>query len=63
MAEEAVQARQVFMASMSHELRTPLHGIMGLAELPRSKGSLSDEQADSRGDDSVEHRESAGCYQ
>ena len=45
LAEEAVQARQVFMASMSHELRTPLHGIMGLAELLR-KGSLSDEQAD-----------------
>lgn len=44
-AEEAVQARQVFMASMSHELRTPLHGIMGLAELLR-KGPLSDEQAD-----------------
>ena len=45
LAEEAVQARQVFMASMSHELRTPLHGIMGLAELLR-KGPLSDEQAD-----------------
>ena len=45
LAEEAVQARQVFMASMSHELRTPLHGIMGLAELLR-KGSLSVEQAD-----------------
>lgn len=44
-AEEAVQARQVFMASMSHELRTPLHGIMGLAELLR-KSPLSDEQAD-----------------
>ncbi|TDN36353.1 response regulator [Hymenobacter sp. UV11] len=45
LAEEAVQARQVFMASMSHELRTPLHGIMGLAELLR-KSPLSDEQAD-----------------
>ena len=45
LAEEAVQARQVFMASMSHELRTPLHGIMGLAELLR-KSLLSDEQAD-----------------
>lgn len=44
-AEEAVQARQVFMASMSHELRTPLHGIMGLAELLR-KGPLAAEQAD-----------------
>ena len=45
LAEDAVQARQVFMASLSHELRTPLHGIMGLAELLR-KGPLAAEQAD-----------------
>lgn len=32
-AEEAAQAKQVFMATMSHEIRTPLHGVMGLAAL------------------------------
>lgn len=44
-AEESVQAKQLFMANMSHEIRTPLHGILGLSELLR-KQQLSDEQAD-----------------
>jgi len=44
-AEESVQAKQLFMASVSHEIRTPLHGVMGLAEL-LSKQSLSTEQMD-----------------
>jgi len=44
-AEESVQARQVFMANMSHEIRTPLHGIMGLADLLK-KEPLSAEQTD-----------------
>ncbi|MBO0356817.1 response regulator [Hymenobacter sp. BT186] len=44
-AEESVQARQLFMANMSHEIRTPLHGIMGLADLLK-KEPLSTEQTD-----------------
>jgi signal transduction histidine kinase/CheY-like chemotaxis protein len=32
-AEEASQAKSLFLAHMSHEIRTPLTGIMGLAEL------------------------------
>lgn len=32
-AEEANQAKSLFLAHMSHEIRTPLTGIMGLAEL------------------------------
>jgi len=44
-AEESVQAKQIFMANMSHEIRTPLHGVMGLADLLK-KGPLSEEQAD-----------------
>lgn len=44
-AEESVQAKQIFMANMSHEIRTPLHGVMGLAELLK-KEPLSAEQGD-----------------
>jgi PAS domain S-box-containing protein len=44
-AEESVQARQLFMANMSHEIRTPLHGILGLADLLK-KEPLSTEQTD-----------------
>jgi len=32
-ADEANQAKSLFLAHMSHEIRTPLTGIMGLAEL------------------------------
>ena len=32
-AEEANEAKSLFLAHMSHEIRTPLTGIMGLAEL------------------------------
>ena len=45
LAEESVQARQMFMANMSHEIRTPLHGVMGLADL-LMKSLLSPEQSD-----------------
>jgi signal transduction histidine kinase/ActR/RegA family two-component response regulator len=39
-AEEANQAKSLFLAHMSHEIRTPLTGIMGLAELAqKSPGS------------------------
>lgn len=44
-AEDSVQARQLFMANMSHEIRTPLHGILGLADLLK-KEPLSTEQTD-----------------
>lgn len=44
-AEESVQAKQLFMANMSHEIRTPLHGVMGLIELLK-RHPLSTEQAD-----------------
>lgn len=32
LTEEAVQAKNVFLAIMSHEIRTPLNGLLGLAE-------------------------------
>jgi signal transduction histidine kinase len=32
-AEEANQAKSIFLANISHELRTPLNGILGFAEL------------------------------
>lgn len=32
-AEEANQAKSIFLATMSHELRTPLNGIIGLSHL------------------------------
>ena len=39
-ADEANQAKSLFLAHMSHEIRTPLTGIMGLAELAqKSPGS------------------------
>lgn len=30
--EDAIQAKNVFLAVMSHEIRTPLNGLLGLAE-------------------------------
>ncbi len=32
-AQEAVNTKNVFLATMSHELRTPLNGILGITEL------------------------------
>ena len=32
-AEEAYQAKSVFLAKMSHEIRTPLNGVMGFTDL------------------------------
>ena len=43
-AEEANQAKSLFLAHMSHEIRTPLTGIMGLAELAQNSASPGTEQ-------------------
>ena len=40
-AEEANEAKSLFLAHMSHEIRTPLTGIMGLAELAANTPSNS----------------------
>ncbi len=32
-AEEATQAKSMFLASMSHEIRTPMNGVLGLLQL------------------------------
>ncbi len=51
-AEQATQAKSVFLASMSHELRTPLNAILGFSEMVRDAitGPLSDRYR-SYGDD------------
>lgn len=47
-AEEASQAKSLFLASISHELRTPLNAIVGMGELMRHS-QLDDEQKDMLG--------------
>ncbi|MEM7801365.1 MAG: ATP-binding protein [Chloroflexota bacterium] len=45
-AEDANQAKSVFLATMSHELRTPLNAIIGYTEMAKEElleGSISDE--------------------
>lgn len=44
-AQEANEAKTLFLATMSHELLTPLNGLIGFAEL-LSESSLDSEQAE-----------------
>ncbi len=43
-AEQANQAKSIFLASMSHELRTPLNAILGFAQILRQDPNLSPKQ-------------------
>jgi signal transduction histidine kinase/DNA-binding NarL/FixJ family response regulator len=45
-AENANQAKSVFISQMSHELRTPLNGILGYAQLLRRSPELNEQQRD-----------------
>jgi signal transduction histidine kinase/CheY-like chemotaxis protein len=45
-AENANQAKSVFISQMSHELRTPLNGILGYAQLLRRAPELNEQQRD-----------------
>lgn len=43
LAEQANQAKSVFLATMSHEIRTPLNAVLGFAEI-LSHSTLDDDQ-------------------
>jgi signal transduction histidine kinase len=45
-AEEANQAKSLFVANMSHEIRTPMNAILGFAQILERDPSLSPEQAE-----------------
>ncbi len=44
LAEEAVKAKQNFLATMSHELRTPINGVLGLTNLMASTNQTKENQ-------------------
>ncbi len=44
-AEQASEAKSLFLANISHELRTPIHGIMGMTDLVLET-ELTEEQRD-----------------
>jgi len=41
-AEDASQAKSVFLAHMSHEIRTPLNGVMGMLQLAQMTNNPAD---------------------
>ena len=46
-AEQANEAKSIFLSNMSHELRTPLNAILGYTQLLQHDESLSPKQQDS----------------